>query len=161
VLAPDGNSAPTVQITDLRGRVRKSWLAYQSRFRGGVSVAVGDLNGDNLREIFTGTGTGGGPHIRSFKTDAVPWRGGFFAFAASERAGARVAIGDIDGDGRDDLVIGSGVGASPLVRVYDADGRLRSEFTPAGITAAQGVRPILSDIDGDGKREILIPGSAF
>jgi hypothetical protein len=161
VLAPDGNSTPTVQITDLRGRVRKSWLAYESRFRGGVSIAVGDVNGDNLREIFTGTGTGGGPHVRSFKTDGVAWRGGFFAFAASERAGVRVAIGDIDGDGRDDLVAGSGIGAAPKVRVYDADGRLRSEFTPAGITAAQGVRPVLSDIDGDGKREILIPGSAF
>lgn len=161
ILAPDGNSAPTVQITDLKGGVRKSWLAYEARFRGGVSIALGDLNGDNLREIFTGTGTGGGPHVRSFKTDGVAWRGGFFAFASSERAGVRVAIGDIDGDGRDDLVTGSGVGAPPKVRVYDADGRLRSEFVPSGVTAAQGVRPVLSDIDGDGKREILIPGSAF
>ncbi len=161
ILAPDGNSAPTVQITDLKGGVRKSWLAYEARFRGGVSIAIGDLNGDNLREIFTGTGTGGGPHVRSFKTDGVAWRGGFFAFASSERAGVRVAIGDIDGDGRDDLVTGSGVGAPPKVRVYDADGRLRSEFVPSGVTASQGVRPVLSDIDGDGKREILIPGSAF
>jgi hypothetical protein len=161
ILAPDGNSAPTVQITDLKGGVRKSWLAYEARFRGGVSIALGDLNGDNLREIFTGTGTGGGPHVRSFKTDGVAWRGGFFAFPSSERAGVRVAIGDIDGDGRDDLVTGSGVGAPPKVRVYDADGRLRSEFVPSGVTASQGVRPVLSDIDGDGKREILIPGSAF
>jgi len=161
VLAPDGNSEPKVLITDLRGRVRKSWLAYQSRFRGGVSLAIGDLNGDGLREIFTGTGAGGGPHVRSFKTDGAIWRGGFFAFNESERAGVRVAIGDVDGDGRDELVVGSGIGAAPKVRVYDADGRLRSEFVPSGVTAAQGVRPVLSDIDGDGKREILIPGAVF
>lgn len=161
VIAPDGNSQSKVLVTDLRGGVRKSWLAYSSSFRGGVSVAIGDVNGDNLREIFTGTGTGGGPHVRSFKTDGAIWRGGFFAFGSSERAGVRVAIGDIDGDGRDDLVAGSGIGAPPKVRVYDGDGRLRSEFVPTGVTAAQGVRPVLTDIDGDGKREILIPGSAF
>lgn len=161
VIAPDGNSQPRVLVTDLRGRVRQSWLAYGSNFRGGVSVAIGDLNGDNLREIFTGTGTGGGPHVRSFKTDGVAWRGGFFAFESSERAGVRVAIGDIDGGGADELVVGSGVGAPPKVRVYDADGRLRSEFVPAGVAASQGVRPVLTDIDGDGIREILIPGSAF
>lgn len=161
VVAPDGNSEPKVLITDLRGRVRKSWLAYQPRFRGGVSVAIGDLNSDDLREIVTGTGAGGGPHVRSFKTDAAPWRGGFFAFDASERAGVRVAIGDIDGDGREELVAGSGAGAPPRVRVYDGEGRLRSEFVPSGVAASQGVRPTLSDIDGDGKKEILIPGSVF
>jgi hypothetical protein len=161
VIAPDGNSQARVLITNLRGVVEKSWLAYASNFRGGVSVAIGDLNRDDLREIFTGTGTGGGPHVRSFKTDGAPWRGGFFAFDSNERAGVRVAIGDVDGDGRDELVAGSGIGAAPKVRVYDAEGQLRSEFVPSGVTAAQGVRPTLSDIDGDGKKEILIPGSAF
>ncbi len=161
VLAPDGNSDPRILVTDLQGHVRKSWFAYTKNFRGGLSVAIGDLDGDGLREIISGAGMGGGPHVRSFKTDGQIWRGGFFAFDASQHGGARVAVGDVDGDHVDDLVVGTGPGTAPRVRVYDGNGRLKNDFAPAGVTSAQGVRPVLTDIDGDGKHEILVVGNAF
>lgn len=161
VMAPASGWEPRVAVADLKGKTLASWLAYAKNFTGGVSVAIGDLNGDALREIVTGAGNGGGPHVRTFKTDGQLWRGGFFAFDANQRGGVNVAIGDLDGDGRDELVVGSGPGAVPRVRVYDDYGNKQSEFSLGSSPSKLGVRPILSDIDGDDLMEILVPGSAF
>lgn len=161
ILAPSAGREARVLITDMRGRVLRSWLAYRTEFKGGASVAIGDFDADGLREIVTGPGDGGGPHIRTFKTDGVPWRGGFFAFDASESGGARVAAGDVTGDGRQEIVVGSGPRSAPRIRVYDDRARLLSEFAVGSVPLADGVRPVVADIDGDGKAEILIPGQPF
>jgi hypothetical protein len=161
VLTPTSGAPATVLVTDAKGTVLHSWLAYQKQFTGGASVAIGDLDGDGKREILTGAGRGGGPHVRSFQTDGVPWRGGFFAFDASTNGGANVAMGDLDGDGVDELVVGSGPGSIPTVRIYDANQRLVTQFTLGSSRAATAVKPTLADIDGDGKAEILVPGQAF
>lgn len=162
VLAPTGpNVASTVLVVDTRLYILRKWLAYAPNFRGGSTVAVGDLNRDNLREIITVPGKTGGPHVRSFKTDGALWRGAFFAFDEVETAGASVAVGDVDGDGRDEIVVGSGPGTRPRIRVYDEHNRLESEFEPTGVPLSFGVRPTVADLDGDGKDEILIPGNPF
>jgi hypothetical protein len=44
----------------------------------------------------------------------------FFAGEPDARGGARVAARDLDGDGRDDLVVGAGVGAGSRVVGYRA-----------------------------------------
>lgn len=48
--------------------------------------------------IATGTGPGGGPHVKLFTTDGVQ-RASFYAFDAGFLGGVNVAIGDFDGDG--------------------------------------------------------------
>lgn len=161
VLTPSTGREATVVVTDTRGRALRSWLVYRKEFKGGASVALGDFNRDGLREIATGPGRGGGPHIRTFRTDGAPWRGAFFAFESSESGGARVASGDVDGDGDDELVVGSGPQSIPRIRVYDHEMRLQSEFSLGSSVSAVGVKPTVSDIDGDGKGEILVPGQAF
>lgn len=161
ILTPTAGRSATVIITDMRGRAIRSWLAYRREFTGGATVAIGDFNRDGLREIITGPGRGGGPHVRSFKTDGVPWRGAFFAYGSTESGGARVAAGDVDGDGDDELVVGSGPGSIPRIRIFDAENRLVSEFALGSAPSAAGVKPTVADIDGDGRGEILVPGQAF
>jgi hypothetical protein len=161
ILTPTVGREATVVITDTRGRALRSWLAYRKEFKGGATVAIGDFDGNGLREIVTGPGKGGGPHIRSFKTDGSIWAGGFFAFDANTSGGARVAVGDVDGDGKDELVVGSGPGLAPRIRVYDGAMRLKSEFSLGTVASATGLEPTVADINGDGKAEILLPGQAF
>jgi FG-GAP repeat protein len=41
-----------------------SFLAYGSGFTGGVRVATGDVNGDGVPDIVTGSGPGTKPHVK-------------------------------------------------------------------------------------------------
>jgi hypothetical protein len=161
ILTPAKDREATVLVTNASGRTIRSWLAYRPEFVGGATVGLGDFNRDGTHEIVTAPGDGGGPHIRTFTTDGTSWRGGFFAFPASENGGAHVAVGDVNGDGADEFVIGSGPRTPPRVRVYDGNARLLSEFLLDAAPSSQGVKPVVTDIDGDGKADILVPGQPF
>jgi hypothetical protein len=161
VAVPFQGAPANVVVLNTRGTILRQWLAYRKEFIGGATVAIGDVDGDGLNEVVTAPGAGGGPHIRIFRTDGQLWGGGFFAFDSRETAGARVAIGDVDGDGRAEVVVGSGPGTNPRIQVYTRGSMLRSSFSLGSVPAPTGVFPVLSDIEGDGKAELLIPSSAF
>lgn len=119
------------------------FFAYDPRFFGGIFVAAADLNGDGRAEIITGADSGGGPHVNYFKytgpapnmngtfppydvNNAVDQfsspefpRGGFYAFSPNFTGGVRVATGDVNGDGTQDIIAGAGPGGGPHVKVYN------------------------------------------
>lgn len=145
-------------IFEQNGTLRFKWHAYTPSFKGGVSIAIGDLNGDGLREVITGAGPTGGPHIRIFKTDGQVWNKGFFAFDAKERGGVTVAVGDINQDGKDEIITGSGQGTIPRVRIFNSEGSLLREFTLDRTISTRGVSVSLADVDDNGSLEILASG---
>lgn len=156
IVGRDG--ASTVRVMESNGTQQASWQAYGVNFKGGTSVGIGDLDGDGKREIVTGAGPTGGPHIRIFKTDGSVWGGSFFAFDAKERGGVSVAVGDIDGDGKDEIVTGSGQGTVPRVRIFNGKGELRREFTLDNTLSTRGVGITLADVDSDNGLDILASG---
>ena len=147
-----------VLLVEQDGAEIARWHAYVPAFKGGVNVAIGDLDGDGLREVITGAGPSGGPHIRIFRTDGSLWSSGFFAFDTRERGGVFVSVGDVNGDGKDEIIAGSGVNTIPRVRIFDAKGSLLREFTLSQEVSTKGVRVSLSDINDDGVLEILAGG---
>ncbi|MBU2509251.1 VCBS repeat-containing protein, partial [Patescibacteria group bacterium] len=158
VVSRGRDEASDVKVYSLDGREQAYWQAYNPYFKGGVRVGIGDLDGDGLREIVTGAGPSGGPHIRIWKTDGKIWGGGFFAFHAHESGGVSVAVGDVDGDNRDEIVVGSGEGAQPRVRIFDFRGTLKNEFSLGTQPVLEGLNVSVADINGDNRAEILVSG---
>jgi len=90
VTGPGQGGGPHVRVFDLNGSEISSFFAYSENFRGGVYVAVGDINDDGINDIITGAGPTGGPHVRVFdKNGGVQLQ--FFAYDKNFRGGVRVA----------------------------------------------------------------------
>src|SRR5207248_1252473 len=106
-------AGPNVKVFDARtGTEVRSFFAYDQGFTGGVRVATGDVNGDGVVDIITGAGPGGPPQVRAFDGRTLAERASFLAYGIGYSGGIFVAAGDTDGDGRAEVITGTGLGTS-------------------------------------------------
>jgi len=111
---------PHVKVFD--GRTRQeiaSFFAYDPGFRGGVTVATKDLDGDGILDIVTGAGPGGGPHVRVYNGATMSLMKEFMAYDVNFTGGVFVAVGDFMSDGRLEIITGAGAGGGPHVKIWD------------------------------------------
>lgn len=104
------------------------FMAYAASYRGGVRVAVGDVNGDGTADIITST-MSGPSHIKVFSTAGDELLS-FFAYGTAFAGGVNVAAGDVNGDGVADIITGAGAGGGPHVKAFSGSdtAELRSFF---------------------------------
>jgi len=135
--------------------------------------AWGDLDGDGVDAVNNGPGPGDvfGPHVRAFSHNGDQIPGVNYLAYGTHKYGVNVSCGDIDGDGRDEIVTGAGPGMvfGPHVRGWNCDGSGGTSAIPsvsflAYSTHKYGVNVACGDIDGDGYAEIVTgagPGAVF
>jgi hypothetical protein len=139
-----------------------SFFAYDAAFRGGVFLGVADVDGDGNREIVTGAGSGGGPHVKVF--DLVNGQAvaagtplaSFMAYDLSATGGVTVTGADLNGDHHDEIVTAPFRG-STHVKAFDAgSGALVRSFFAFDPAFVGGANVSAGDIDFDGRDEILV-----
>lgn len=136
-----------------------SFLAYPKVFKGGSSVAYGDIDGDGADEIITGAGFSGGPNVKIFKPDGTKLLS-FMAYEGNFKRGINVASCDLDGNGRAEIVTGPKPGGGPNVKVFSGSGERKANFMAYADEFRGGVNVACGDVTGDGIGDI-ITGSGF
>jgi hypothetical protein len=183
VTAPGPGSTPDIRLWDVStGALLADFLAYAPGFTGGVTVAVGDVNGDGFADIVTGT-EGGNPDVRVFSgkalatgtmTSANPYAGllaHWFAYGLNYNVGTNVAVGDINHDGYADIVTGASTG-NPHVKVYNGkdiatgvfdgnnpDASVIASFFPYALQFDVGANVAVGDVNHDGYADIITGAS--
>jgi hypothetical protein len=139
----------------------RDFIPYGAGFQGGVRVAVGDVNGDGIADIITGAGAGAvGGHVKVFDGQSGAEIRSFFAFDPTFKGGVSVGAGDVNGDGRADIIVGAGPGAGPHVKVFSGlDQKVLASFT-AYQGFAGGVFVAAADVNGDGRADIITGAGA-
>jgi trimeric autotransporter adhesin len=169
VVSADGGGSPHVKVFDaLTGTLLGNFLAFDQHFGGGVRVAVGDVNGDGHPDVIVAAGQGGGPHVKVIdgtKTGQVDANGqiadsallaSFFAYDVSFGGGVFVAAGDVNGDGKADVITGAGQSGGPHVKVFDgATGQVLASYFAYDASFHGGVRVAAGDVNGDGHADIV------
>jgi len=146
------------------GQLMANFLAYEEGFSGGVYVAAGDITGNGRAELIIGAGAGGGPRVKVFDLMNFSVIADFWGIADADfRGGVRPAVGDINGDGRADLVSAAGETGGPRVAIYDGTSigdrripvRLAPDFFAFEPTLTNGTYVAVGDIDGDGLADLI------
>jgi hypothetical protein len=166
VAAAGPGGAPEVTVFDTAGNVVADFLAYGANFTGGVNVATGDVTGDGVPDIITGADAGGGPHVKVFDGAAllvgkVQEDSSFFAYAPTFAGGVRVAAGDVNGLGYDDVITGAGAGGGPHVEAFNVRSGLTliRSFFAYDPSFTGGVYVSAADLNGDGRADMIVgPG---
>ncbi len=116
-----------------------------------VHLAAGDINRDGIIDI-VGTTSGGGIFAGKALGDSVV----YWFYPTGDPYLSSPALGDIDGDGYLEIVLS----ADNRVYAFNYNGTLVTNF-PITISRFQHVgplnsSPVLADVDGDGKIEIVV-----
>jgi uncharacterized protein (TIGR03118 family) len=125
--------------------------------KGGVFVAAGDVNGDGNDDVIVGADAGQAPVVEVVSGATGHLLDRFLAASPQFRGGIRVAAGDVNGDGKADIITGLGAGASPEVSVFDGvDASLMASFLAGAPTFHGGVFVAAGDVNGDGLADIIV-----
>ena len=140
-----------------------SIMPYGNTFTGGAYVSLGDINGDGKADLAITPDITGGPRVRIFSGNGFGQMADFFGIDDVDfRGGARTAIGDLNHDGKGDLIVSAGFGGGPRIALFDG-----SQLTLAGgpkfigdffafePELRNGAYLAIGDLNGDGYGELL------
>jgi hypothetical protein len=158
---PAALSAATAQPETGKPKVLANAVVYETEANSATSVALADLNGDGYPDIvvaavYSGISVLMGNGDGTFQAPVL------YPTSLNASAAVSLAIGDVNGDGRLDLVVVSGYisspdsGASVNVILGNGDGTFQApnEFFSSAGNGANSV--LIKDVNGDGHPDLIL-----
>ncbi len=168
VIASGPGETQLITVIDGKtGSTLYSFAPFEAGFKGGLYVAIGDVYGVGRNVLSVGAGSTGGPRVRTFMQGNPAWvQSDFFAINDTTfSGGVRVAYGDLNGDGIDELIVSAGTGGSSRISIYEGKTVRPQNAKPTSIMTdfyafepgiTNGTYVATGDINGDGHDDLIV-----
>lgn len=156
VAAPLSNGREFRVFTPAGTLLSKTRL-LDKNFKGGFTLSSSDLDNDGIADLVVAPATAGEPRVFAlhFKGTGFSRIASFRAYGKSMRNGFDTAVGDLDGDGVNEIVTVARGPARAHVRSFRANGALYKQFFAYPKTYRGGGPLAVADANGDGAGDIF------
>jgi cyclophilin family peptidyl-prolyl cis-trans isomerase len=152
-------SAAAVTVLNADGTVRFNTPVFDPGFLGGVHVAVGDVDGDGTKDVVAVPGYGGGPIILVLDSTTGAVKRMVTVFDPTFRGGLHLQVGDLNGLGYAQVLVGAGDTGGPRVTLLDLkQNKQLLNFFAGDSTTRGGVDVDAADVF-QGKGQMIVTGS--
>jgi len=138
------------------GQLYMKTYPYGAMYEGELRVALGDMNGDENLEIYVAPSPGYPAPIKVYTRHGRKMRNDWYPFGEGYAGGYSLAVGNLDGGSRSELIVGAGSGVEPKVYVYNYDRELLFNWYAFETWFRGGVNVASGDVDGDSVDEIVV-----
>ncbi len=139
--------------------INREFYPLGKKFSGGFSVAIGDVDGDGKGENIIGVGAGKPAEVIIYDENLKKIKKRFYPYEKNFTGGVEVATGDVNGDGKVEIITLPMKNKKPVVRVYSGVGKKISEFTMSSSFGGKNYTIGAADVNFDGRVEIVVGGN--
>jgi len=140
------------------GNPFRTYKTFGAEAPAGATIAAGDVAGDARPELVAAANTTAGVQVKVIDTQSGVTLASLFPYGAAAVATPQVAVGDVNGDGRGDIVLVTQLADGTQVKALDADGHQLGSFFVLEPGIVPGASLAVGDLNGDRKAEIVIGG---
>ena len=151
------SSSPDLLVYDQELKLEKELNIVPSDFSGSLRFQTIDLQGAGNKQLAVALGNQDQPTIQVFDFEGElqnQWQ----PYAPGFTGEISLAVADLDGDGREEIIAGPGAGGGPQIRIFNGQGQALYTF---GFWAHNkdyrgGVEVTAGDVNGDSQKEIIV-----
>ncbi|KKU25789.1 MAG: hypothetical protein UX39_C0019G0009, partial [Candidatus Magasanikbacteria bacterium GW2011_GWA2_46_17] len=135
--------------------IKRSMYPLGKKYRGGFSVAIRDATLGAKGEAMLGTGQGRSAEVLVVDDEMRKIKNRFFPYGKNLRSPVLVAAGDINGDGRDEIVTVATVARRSVAKIFGHNNTKISEFAVSSVFGSRVTTLGIADVTFDGVGEIV------
>lgn len=153
-------SGSSAVLYDYHGDVIKDeFMPFGAKYRNGFYGALGNFDGGTELEAAIGSGGGRIGEVLIFDASLQKIKYRFFPFDKKYMGGVKMAAGDINGDGKSEIITMGKIGLKNTIRIFDNKGKKLYEWVVSSPFGGGDLNIGAADVNADGRDEIVVDGN--